>query len=95
MCYRFFGKRYSKFIFSIKEGKNIRDYSKEVDMTTNHLSAVTDYWELLGLIKKIKTGREIEIRLTEKGTEWKEMLRKFDEFATEQLNKIKKGGKNE
>lgn len=93
MCYRFFGKRYSKFIFSIREGKNIRDYSKDVDMTTNHLSAVTDYWEKLGLIEKVKEGREIEIRLTEKGKEWVTIIKKFDDFANEQINRIQKGGK--
>ena len=93
MPYRFFGRRYSKFIFSIREGKNIRDYSKDVDMTTNHLSAVTDYWEKLGLIEKVKEGREIEIRLTEKGKEWATIIKKFDDFANEQINRIQKGGK--
>lgn len=86
MPYRFFGKRYSKFIFSIKEGKNIRDYSRDVDMTTNHLSAVTDYWEKLGLINKVKNGREIEINLTEKGKEWMGIIKMFDNFAKSQLN---------
>ena len=88
MPYRFFGKRYSKFIFSIRTGKNIRDYSKEVDMTTNHLSAVTDYWEKLGLIKKVKNGREIEIQLTDKGKEWAEIIKRFDDFANDQIKKI-------
>jgi len=93
MPYRFFGKRYSKFIFSIKPGKNIRDYSKEVDMTTNHLSAVTDYWERLGLIKKVKEGREIELQLTDKGKEWMGIIKSFDEFSNVLLNNIK-GGKD-
>jgi len=62
-------------------------------MTTNHLSAVTDYWEKLGLIEKVKEGREIEIRLTEKGKEWVTIIKKFDDFANEQINRIQKGGK--
>jgi DNA-binding MarR family transcriptional regulator len=88
--YRFFGKRYSKFIFLIKDGKNIQEYSREVDMTTNHLSGVTDHWEALGVIKKIKNGREIEIRLTERGKEWAQLIRDFDEFATAQINRVQK-----
>jgi predicted transcriptional regulator len=50
------------------------------------LSAVTEYWEALGLIKKVKNGREIEMRFTERGKEWAELIRRFDEFSTEQLN---------
>ena len=55
-------------------------------MTTNHLSAVTDYWEKLGLINKIKSGREIELRITEQGKEWASIIKKFDDFAKSQLN---------
>lgn len=92
MPYRFFGRRYSKLILSIREGKNIQDYSREVDTTPNHLSSVTDYWEILGLINKIKNGRDIEIQLTDKGKEWAELIKNFDKFANEQLKKIQKGG---
>ncbi len=90
MPYRFFGKRYSKFIFSIQEGKNTRDYSRELDMTTNHLSVVTEYWEKLGLMRKVKSGREIELQLTDAGKEWANILKRFDEFASNQINKIQR-----
>jgi DNA-binding MarR family transcriptional regulator len=89
MPYRFFGRRYSKLIAAIGSGKNIGDYSKIADSTTNHISIVTDYWEKLGLIKKIKKGREIELELTEEGKEWANIINKFDSFARSQLKKIK------
>ena len=91
--YRFFGRKYSRFILLIKEGKNIHDYSKLVDMTPSHLSNVADHWARLGLIKKIKKGRETEMEFTEDGLLWKDLIQQFEEMATKYLNKIK--NKNE
>lgn len=88
--YRFFGRRYSRLILSIKEKKNIREYSKEVDMTTAHLSNVLDHWAKLGLIEKVKKGREIELKFTEVGKDWREIIGKFEEMDMELKEKINK-----
>ena len=58
-------------------------------MTTSHLSNVMDQWKREGLIEKEKKGRETEIKITDLGKELVEILRKYDQIATKQLNKIK------
>lgn len=78
--YRFFGRRYSKLILSIKEKKNIHRYSKDIDMTTAHLSNVIDHWAKLGFIEKVRKGRELELRFTELGKAWRELISKFEEM---------------
>ena len=85
---RFFcNKRYFDFFFDIN-GKNIKDLSKKHG-TVSHLSVVTDQLKREGLITKIPNGREVDIRLTEAGEEFKKILRTFDNFAKKQLEKIK------
>ena len=79
--YRFIcSKRYVKLMFSLN-GKNIKQLSKEVDMTTSHLSNVMDQFLREGLIEKEKQGREVDIKITERGKELIEILRKYDELA--------------
>ena len=81
-------------MFSIN-GKNIRQLSKEVDMTTSHLSNVMDQFAKEGIIEKERKGREIEIKITEKGQELIEVLRKYDEIARRDVKKLNNtGGKN-
>jgi len=96
--FRFFAnRRYFKLYFLMQKDGNIHQLSREVDMTTSHLSIVTDQLEREGLIIKHRKGRECSIELTEAGKEFGEILRKYDELATELLNKIKNNpeGKNE
>lgn len=95
--YRFIAqKRYVKLMFSIN-GKNIRQLSKEVDMTTSHLSNVMDQFKKEGLVEKEKKGREVEVKLTEKGHELIELLRKYEELANRKIKKEdkEKEGKND
>ncbi len=83
--YRFIAqKRYVRLMFSIN-GKNIRQLSKEVDMTTSHLSNVMDQFAKEGIIEKERKGREVEIKVTEKGKELIEVLRKYDEIAKREI----------
>ena len=80
--YRFIcSPRYVKLMFLIN-GKNIRQLSKEVNMTTSHLSNVMDQFAKEGLVIKERKGREVEIKITEKGQELIEVLRAYDEIAT-------------
>lgn len=95
--YRFIAqKRYVRLMFSIN-GKNIRQLSKEVDMTTSHLSNVMDQFKREGLVEKEKKGREVEVKLTEKGHELIELLRKYEELANRKIKKEdkEKEGKND
>ena len=86
--FRFFcNQRYFKFFFDIN-GKNLRDLSKKHG-TVSHLSTVTDQLSKEGLITKIPEGREVVIKLTKEGEEFKEILRTFYNFATKQLEKVK------
>ena len=86
--FRFFGnQRYFKLFFDIN-GKNLRDLSKKHG-TVSHLSTVTDQFKREGLVTKVPNGREVDIKLTEEGEEFKKILRTFDNFATKQLEKIK------
>ena len=56
--YRFIAqKRYVRLMFLIN-GKNIRQLSKEVDMTTSHISNVMDQFAKEGLIEKERKGRK-------------------------------------
>ncbi len=88
--YRFIAqRRYVRLLFSIN-GKNIYQLSRQVNMTTSHLSNVTDQWRKEGLVTKQKKGRETVIKTTDVAKELIEVLKKYDEIATEQLDKIKK-----
>ena len=49
-------------------------------MTTAHLSNVIDHWTKLGLIEKTKKGRELELKFTELGIAWREIISKFEEM---------------
>ena len=87
--FRFFcNQRYFKFFFDIN-GKNIKELSKKHG-TISHLSVVTDQLKKEGLITKVTVGREVDIKLTEKGEEFKKILRTFDNFATKQMEIVKK-----
>jgi len=87
--YRFIcSVRYMKLMFSIN-GKNIRQLSKLVNMTTSHLSNVMDQFVKEGIIEKDKRGREVGIKITEKGQEIIDLLRKFEEIGKRE---IKTGG---
>jgi len=86
--FRFFcSQRYFKLFFDIN-GKNIRELSKKHG-TISHLSVVTDQFKREGLITKEPNGREVDIKLTEAGEDFKKILRTFDNFAKKQLEKIK------
>jgi len=88
--YRFIcSKRYINLLFTLKKSKNLRNLSKDIDMTISHLSNVTDQWEREGLIKKIRVGREVDIEITKFGEEVIAVLQQFEDIA----NKIK-GEKN-
>ena len=87
--FRFVGnQRYFKLFFSIDK-KNIMELSKDHG-TISHLSNVTDQFVREGLIEKSKKGREIEINLTEDGKEFMKILMDFNDFATKQIEKVKK-----
>jgi len=86
--FRFFcNQRYFKLFFDIN-GKNIRELSKKHG-TVSHLSVVTDQFKREGIITKEQNGREVDIKLTEEGEEFKKILRTFDNFAKKQLDKVK------
>ena len=83
--------------FMLGGDKNIHQLSREpkVNMTVSHLSNVTDQWKKEGLITKTKSGRETEIKLTEIGKQVIEIVRKYDEIATVQIDKSKNKEKKE
>lgn len=66
--------------------KNIHKLSKEVDMTTSHLSNVTDQWQREKIIIKIRNGREVNLQLTKKGEELVKIVRLYDALANDELN---------
>ena len=83
--YRFIcSVRYMKLMFSLN-GKNIHQLSKLVNMTTSHLSNVMDQFVKEGIIEKDKRGREVEIKITEKGQEIIDLLRKFEEIGKREI----------
>ena len=88
-------KRYAHLLFSIAKGKNIQQLSRDpqVHMTVSHLSNVTAQWRQEGLITKEAKGRETEIKLTEFGEKWLEIVKQYINLA----NKIaeQKEGENE
>ena len=88
--YRFFGIRYSKIIMAIRPGRNLHEYSQKANMTISHISNVMDHWVKLGLIKRTKKGREMEISLTESGKEWANIIVQFDEFSRDMRPKLVK-----
>ena len=93
--YRFLiSQRYERILFVIGrlEKLNVRSLSKEVNMTTGHLSNVTDQWEREGIINKKRVGRETNLILTEKGKKVITLLQDFDKIATKQIKKL--GEKN-
>ena len=63
------------------KNKNIHQLSREVDMTTSHLTNVTDQFQREFILVKIKRGREVEIELTKKGKILLDLLRKFEELS--------------
>lgn len=93
--YRFIcSKRYVNLLFMLGGSKNLHQLSKEpkVNMTISHISNVTDQWKREGIINKIEKGREIKTELTEIGKQLIEVLRRYDEIATTQLDKLKNKG---
>lgn len=94
--YRFFmNRRYINLYFLMQKKVNIHELSKEVNMTTSHLSIVTDQLEKEGLIIKNRKGREVSIELTDIGKRFGEILRDYNEIALTQLNKNKEIKKEE
>ncbi|MFH1592172.1 MAG: hypothetical protein ABIB47_02270 [Candidatus Woesearchaeota archaeon] len=91
--YRFImnGRRYVVLLKSMDSmrKKNINQLSKDCDMTPSHLTIVMKQWEKEGLIKKIKSGREYVIKLTEVGKELLDIIRKYDQIAIQQSEKSK------
>jgi len=91
--YRFIAqRRYVRLMFLIN-GKNIMQLSKKADMTISHLSNVMDQFKREGLIEKEKKGREVEIKITKKGTELIEILRKYDELANREIKEVEESNK--
>ena len=82
--FRFFGnQRYFKLFFDLN-GKNLHELSKKHG-TISHLSVVTDQLSREGLIIKERIGREVELKLTPEGEEFKKILISFYEFSKKQL----------
>lgn len=81
--YRFLmSKRYMNLLFLVKRKSfNIHQLSREIDMTTSHLTNVTDQWQREGIIEKVKNGREIELKLTKKGDELFNILKQYDNLS--------------
>ena len=87
--YRFLmNLRYVKLLFSIDGDKKMHQLSKESNMTTSHLSNVMDQFRREGIIEKEKKGREVEIRITDKGQELIEILKKFDELNKQEVKNV-------
>ena len=78
-------KRYVNLLFLMGKKKNIHQLSREIDMTTSHLSNVTDQWHREGIIVKVKNGREVELELTKKGEEIVTLLRKYDSISKKEI----------
>jgi len=90
--YRFFlSKRYVNLFFTMQKEKNIHQLSRKVDMTSAHLSIVTDQLEKEGLIIKNRKGREVSIEITDLGKQFNEILLDFDALA----NKLKSNKKED
>ena len=66
-------------------------------MTTQHMTNVITHWDKIGLIKKIKKGKEIELGFTDLGEAWKEIINKFEEMdkALKEKRNNKKNEDNE
>lgn len=80
--YRFLmSKRYADLLGLMTRNKNIHQLSKDINMTTSHLSNVTDQWQREGIIIKNRVGREIELGLTDKGKEVLELVKDFDTIS--------------
>ena len=90
--YRFMmnGRRYVILFLAMNSvrKKNINQLSKVCDMTPSHLTIVMKQWEKEGLIKKIKSGREFVIEISETGRDLLEIIRKYDIIAMQQSEKI-------
>ena len=74
-------KRYADLLGLMTRNKNIHQLSKDINMTTSHLSNVTDQWQREGIIIKNRVGREIELGLTDKGKEVLELVKDFDTIS--------------
>jgi predicted transcriptional regulator len=70
----------------IGKHKNLHALSKEADMTTTHLSNVTDQWEREEIVKKTRVGREVDMELTKKGEKVVSLLRQFDNLFSGKEN---------
>lgn len=92
--YRFLmSRRYANLLFTIGKHKNLHALSKETDMTISHLSNVTDQWVREGLIKKTRSGREVDVEITAKGQKLVELTRKFDDLFHDK-KEVKNEGQN-
>ena len=87
-------KRYVILLWNFNKGKNIHELSKEVNMTTSHLTNVTDQFQREGIIYKKKIGREMSVNLTEKGKELVQLLSKYDDLFNKKLNLETKNDRN-
>jgi len=96
--YRFLmSKRYMNLLFMLGNKRNIHQLSRDpkINMTISHLSNVTDQWKKEGLITKTKSGRGTEIKLTDIGKQVEEIVRRYEEIAITQVNKLKNNKKEE
>jgi len=50
-----------------KEGKSIMFYSKRLDITYSHISKIAKQLTVLKLLLSIKSGRVVNLKLTEQG----------------------------
>jgi len=78
-------------LFLMGKNKNMHQLSKEINMTTSHLSNVTDQWQREGIIVKNLVGRELDINLTDKGKELVELLGKYDSISKMEQRESTKG----
>lgn len=80
--YRFImSQRYANLLFMLRKPKNLREISREIDMTISHLSNVTDQWEKEGIIKKNRIGREVDIEITKFGEKVIDIVQQFENLA--------------
>lgn len=63
--------------------KNMRQISKQVDGTYNHIVNMINEMQGHGLLEKNKKGREVLVTLTEKGAEIGMLLNKIDKNMEE------------
>jgi predicted transcriptional regulator len=88
-------RRYANLLFTLSKDKNIHQLSREVNMTTSHLSNITDQWQREGLLTKERKGRETEIHITAKGKEVMKLVQKFDDLYKDKKPEREKENENE